>query len=187
VTLDDEGEFLIRQDGDLLAMNRDEAEALFMVLGGLLSRRIATTARKVSTLEKRTKAPVYTTPAGEFVWPWLNKADDRPIKGKPQTPAYKLNLRYPANAPAWLALKEKIDELVEASFDKAVAENPKKKKLIVRAYPYSMDTDDDGEETGYVTFKLKQNASFKDKRTGEVRAANVALFDASFAPSTVPR
>jgi hypothetical protein len=25
------------QDGDLLAMNRDEAEALFMVLGGLLS------------------------------------------------------------------------------------------------------------------------------------------------------
>lgn len=132
--------------------------------------------------EKKTKAPVYTTPAGEFVWPWLNKADDRPIKGKPQTPAYKLNLRYPANAPAWLKLKEKIDELVEASFDKAVAENPKKKKLIVRAYPYSMDTDDDGEETGYVTFKLKQNASFKDKRTGDVRAANVALFDAQLRP-----
>lgn len=112
------------------------------------------------------------------MWPWLNKADDRPIKGKPQTPAYKLNLRYPANAPAWLVLKEKIDELVEASYEKAVAENPKKKKLIVRAHPYSMDTDDDGEETGYVTFKLKQNAEFKDKTTGAVRKANVALFDA---------
>jgi hypothetical protein len=112
------------------------------------------------------------------VWPWLNKADDRPIKGKPQTPAYKLGLRYPANAPAWLAMQEKLDKLVEASYEKAVAENPKKKKLIVRAYPYSMDTDDDGEETGYVTFKLKQNAEFKDKNTGAVRKANVALFDA---------
>jgi hypothetical protein len=121
------------------------------------------------------------------VWPWLNKADDRPIKGKPQTPAYKLNLRYPANAPAWLALKEKIDELVEASFEKAVAENPKKKKLIVRAYPYSMDTDDDGEETGYVTFKLKQNAEFKDKTTGESARRTSPSLMPSFAPSTVPR
>lgn len=132
--------------------------------------------------EKKQKAPQYTTPAGEFVWPWLNKYDDRPIKGKPQTPAYKLNKRYDANNPAWLRKKEKIDELVEESYEKAVAENAKKKKLIVRAYPYSMETDDDGEETGNVILKLKQNAFFKDRKTGEMKPAFVALFDAAGKP-----
>jgi hypothetical protein len=131
---------------------------------------------------KREKAPQYITPAGEFVWPWLNRPDDRPIKGKPQKPAYKLNIRYPANAPAWLKLKAKLDELVEESYDKAVAENPKKRKLIVRAFPYSMETDDDGEETGNVTLKLKQNASFKDKNTGAEREVSVSLYDAQLSP-----
>lgn len=133
-------------------------------------------------MPKKEKAPQYVTPAGEFYYPWVNRPDDRPIKGKPQKPAYKLNLMYPANAPAWLKLKDKLDELVEASYDKAVAENPKKKKLIVRQYPYEMETDDEGEETGRVKLKLKQNASFKDKKTGEERQVFVALYDASLNP-----
>lgn len=128
------------------------------------------------------KAPQYTTPAGEFVWPWLNKYDDRPIKGKPQKAAYKLSIRYDAQNPAWLKMQEKIDALVEASYDKAVEENPKKKKLIVRQFPYSMETDDEGEETGNVVLKLKQNAFFVDKKTGTERQASVALFDAAGRP-----
>lgn len=133
-------------------------------------------------MPEKKKAPQYTTPAGEFVWPWLNKYDDRPIKGKPQRAAYKLNIRYDANNPAWLKMKDKLDELVEESYDRAVEENPKKKKVIVRQFPYSMETDDDGEETGKVVLKLKQNAFFKDKKTGEDRAAFVALFDAAGKP-----
>jgi hypothetical protein len=128
------------------------------------------------------KAPQYRTPVGEFYYPWINRPDDRPIKGKPQRPAYKLTIRYQANAPAWLALKDKLDELVEAAYDKAVAENPKKKKLIVRQFPYSMETDDDGEETGSVLLKLKQNASFKDKKTGEERQVFVNLYDTRLNP-----
>jgi hypothetical protein len=81
------------------------------------------------------KAPQYNTPAGEFIWPWLNRPDDRPIKGKPQKPAYKLEIRYPANAPAWLKHKEKLDELVDESYEKAVAENPKKKKSSSASTP----------------------------------------------------
>jgi hypothetical protein len=132
--------------------------------------------------EKKTRAPQYTTPPGEFIWPWLNKADDRPIKGKPQKPAYKLNIQYAANNPAWLMSKETLDELVEASYDKAIEENPKKKKVIVRQYPYAMETDDDGEETGKVILKLKQNAAFTDRKTGEEKKVFVALFDASGKP-----
>lgn len=133
-------------------------------------------------MAEKKKAPQYTTPAGEFVWPRLNKYDDRPIKGKPQRAAWKLNIRYDANNPAWLRMKEKLDELVEASYDNAVEENPKKKKAIVRAYPYAMETDDEGEETGKVILKLKQNAFFKDKKTHEDRPAYVSLFDATGKP-----
>jgi hypothetical protein len=146
---------------------------------------------------------MYITPAGEFVWPWLNKADDRPINGKPQKPAWKLEIKYPANAPAWLNLKGKLDALVEESYTKAIEENPKKisedaydemspaeqKKVkaaktgvITRNYPYKMETDEDGEETGSVTLKLKQNASFKDKKTGEEKNVYVDLFDATLTP-----
>lgn len=133
-------------------------------------------------MSDKKKAPQYTTPMGEFVWPWLNKPDTRDIKGKPQRPAYKLNIRYAANNPAWLSFKTKLDELVDESYEKAVAENPKKKKVIVRQYPYVMELDDDGEETGNVILKLKQNASLKDKKTGEEREVTVALFYASGKP-----
>jgi hypothetical protein len=133
-------------------------------------------------LTDRKKPVQYTTPAGEMVWPWLNKYDDRPIKGKPQKAAYKLNLRYAANNPAWVMMQAKLDGLVEASYDKAVEENPKKKKLIVRQFPYSMETDDEGEETGNVILKLKQNAFFTDRKTGTERQAFVALFDAAGRP-----
>jgi hypothetical protein len=154
-------------------------------------------------LALKQKAPQYTTPAGEFVWPWLNKYDDRPIKGKPQKAAYKLSLRYAANNPAWLKMQAKLDELVEAAYVKAVEDNPKKygedafnemspvdqKKvkankigIIERQYPYAPELGEDNEETGHVVLKLKQNAFFKDKKTGEEREAFVALFDASGRP-----
>lgn len=132
--------------------------------------------------DKKQKKPTYNTPAGEAVWPWINKPDDRPIKGKPQKPAYKLNVRYLATNPAWLKLKETLDTLVEESFDKAVDENPKKKKAIVRQYPYAMETDDDGEETGNVILKLKQNAFFTDKKTGETKQVFIDKFTAAGTP-----
>lgn len=133
--------------------------------------------------EKKAKKPLYQTPAGEAVWPWINKYDDRPIKGKPQKPAYKLNIRYDAKDPSWLELKAKLDVLVDAAYDEAVKENPKKKKQIVKQYPYAMETDDDGEETGKVIFKLKQSAFIKSKKEGEPdQLVTIAKFDAKGKP-----
>lgn len=129
--------------------------------------------------DKKPKKPLYQTPAGVAIWPWLNKYDDRPIKGKPQKPAYKLNIQYDATNPAWLALKEKLDALVEASYDEAIEKNPKKKKVILRQYPYAMDLDDEGEETGKVTLKLKQAAFIPSKKEGEEpQLVTIAKFDA---------
>ncbi len=125
----------------------------------------------------------YVTPTGEAVWPWINRYDDRPIKGKPQKPAYKLNLRYDAKSPEWLAFKRVLDRLVEESYEEAVEANPKKKKVIVRQYPYVMEVDDDGEETGKVILKLKQTAFIPAaKNSTRMRLVRIDKFLADGTP-----
>lgn len=133
-------------------------------------------------MAKKEKKPEYKTPIGEFLYPWLNQYDDREFDGKPQKPAWKLTIKYDAKGKAWLGLKDKLDALVETSYAEAVANNPKKKKEIGRAYPYEMETDDEGEETGNVKLKLKQNAFFTDKKTDEEVATKVWLYDATMRP-----
>jgi hypothetical protein len=128
--------------------------------------------------DKKPKKVLINTPPGIAHFPWLNKADDRPIKGKPQKPAFKTGIVYDATNPAWLALKARLDAAVEESYDTAVTENPKKKKLIVRQFPYKDETDEAGNETGRVIVNFKQNAEIKSKLTGEVTKVVIPQFDA---------
>lgn len=132
--------------------------------------------------DKKQRKPQYTTPAGEAVWPWINKYDDRDINGTPQKPAYKLGIKYSAINPAWMELKAKLDVLVEQAFQEMLVKFPQKKKVMKRAYPYSMLTDSDGEETGDVLLKLKQNAFITDKKTGEETLIFIPKFDAAGKP-----
>lgn len=142
--------------------------------------------------DKKEKKIQYLTPAGEAIWPWINKYDERDINGKPQKPAYKLSNRYAKTNPAWIALNEKLDALVEESYVKAVEEHgkkpgkrdPKTKEcLIQRAYPYYDELDEDGEETGFVILKLKQNA-FMPIKKGEkkLKLIHINKFDARMTP-----
>lgn len=122
----------------------------------------------------------FTTPKGIAAWPWLRKADDRPIKGKPRKPAFKCNLRL--NGADAEALKAFLDPQVEASYAQAIKDNPKKKKQIVKAYPYTAETDETGDvETGFTIFKFKQNATIKMKN-GETVKVTIPLFDAKGKP-----
>jgi len=139
--------------------------------------------------EKKEKRPQYVTPKGEALFPWLRKADDRPINGKPQTPAYKLELKlssegFEAKTKAFpKGLKALIDDAVEASHKAAIEDikagkKDTKKKLaaLTKAYPYSEGEDEEGNSDGTVRIKFKRNASFKNK-AGEVIKTRVALFD----------
>lgn len=128
----------------------------------------------------RKKTVLYTTPAGKWMWPHLRRPDDKPIKGKAQRPAYKLSVRYNEDDTNWLTLKAKLDAEVEASFAQAKADNPKKKLIIQRAYPYSVVMDAEGNPTGEVEVKFKQNATFEVK--GVTKHAKVSLFDAAGKP-----
>lgn len=123
----------------------------------------------------------YTAPKGYALWPYLTKPDDRPIKDKPQKPAFKVNLAYDKNDADWLKLKATLDGLVDEAFTKAVEENPKKKKLITRQFPYSDELDEEGEETGRIIVKFKQSAQIK-KKNGQVINVTIPLFDAKGTP-----
>ena len=121
---------------------------------------------KENLLPKREQKPEYKTPVGELQFPWLNKPQTE-INGAPCKPAWTAPMVFTANDEQWIDTKTVINALVEDSYAAAVAAKPAKKKLIERAYPYQMMTDEDGEETGKVKLKLKQNYSYINKKTGE--------------------
>ena len=131
--------------------------------------------------EKKQKRETFVTPKGEAQWPHLRKPDDRPIKGKPQEPAFKVNMRFAKDDPAWLKLKKLLDDKVEEAYQTAIEENPKKKKIITRAYPYSEVLDEEGEETGVIEVKFKQRAVIKRKGKDDINV-RIALFDAKGKP-----
>lgn len=134
--------------------------------------------------EKRKRKPRYVSPAGFSIWPYLNKPDDQPINGNPQRPAYKNRLRLDEDddTPVLIngkksdeSLKELIDRLVDEAWDEH--EIPAKyKKKASKIYPYEEEVDDEGEPTGNLIFKFKQNAEIEVN--GEKRKVTIDLFDA---------
>jgi hypothetical protein len=121
------------------------------------------------------------------MYPYLNKADDQPINGNPQTPAFKCQVRYPEDEigevtilgaePTGETLKELIDRLVDESWDALYEDIPAKyKKKAQKVYPYEEDVDDAGDPTGTITFRFKQNETIKVN--GEVRKVKIGIFDA---------
>lgn len=138
---------------------------------------------------KKQKAPVYTTPKGVAMYPWLNTPDTKTFNGQETKPAYKVSLRLGGEDAE--KLKAHIDALVEESYEEAVAKLEKrieegsgkkkaeaKKKLeeLERAYPYEPDYDDEGDETGDLVFKFKQNAQIPRKGKDPIDV-KIRMFD----------
>lgn len=134
----------------------------------------------MSNTNKRPKDPTVITPAGEAVYPKLNKPDTG-HDGKAK-PAYKIGIRLERSNPAVIALVKAIDEAAEVAIENAkqeLAQKPKKEdrakaEKIERFVPYQIEyvkdaagneTDD---ETGFIIFRTKMNASYEDKTTKRV-------------------
>lgn len=121
--------------------------------------------------QKRTFENI-TTPAGIAQWPWLNKPNTR---FNPEG-EYSCNLILEAEDAK--SLCEKLDAIVEKTYQEAVAEaKPQDKKRFTKADPYSPEFDDDGNETGRIIIKTKNNAQFKAK-DGSVFVFQPKIFDA---------
>lgn len=121
-----------------------------------------------------------TSPKGTAVYPHLNKPD---VKYKPEG-EYHIRLAVPVSDPKAVALMKLIDDGIAVSVATARKENPAKAKKINACSDksYSMEKDDDDNETGNVLFSFKMKASGKSRKTGEEFTQRPALFDATGNP-----
>lgn len=120
----------------------------------------------------RKKAPKFTTPVGTFIYPRVNGKPD--IKFVPEG-EWRVKLALPqAQADTLIA---KLQPLLDVAVAEAKTENPKVAKAIKVGEFFTLETDDQGEETGNVLFNFKQKASHTSKKTGETFNFNIAVFN----------
>lgn len=145
--------------------------------------------------DKPAKKPTIVTPKGIAKFPYLNKAD---FKFKPEYGEYKTALILSAKDAAPLidmadkALAEALagDKFIAAIKERAVENKKLKAKgkdelgKVPQNLPYTVLTDDAGEETGEVEFKFSTAAGGKNKKTDEVWTRKLKLFDAKKKPVT---
>lgn len=122
---------------------------------------------------KEKKAPLMklNTPLGVAKFPWLNTPDTR----FDDAGVYKVDLVLPEDDPKVQALIGKIKKVYEEF--RATLPAPKNKKEP-ESYGYSPDYDAEGNETGYLVFKLKAKASYQNDKQEVVELPAPAKFDA---------
>ncbi len=114
------------------------------------------------------------SPFGEAKFPWVNRPD---VKFKPEG-EFKVDLRLKLSDPGVPQYKDKLDALAQAAFDEQTAElTPRDRKNAKLQLPYDVEEDEDGNPTGYITVKFRQNAKIKLKKTGEVKDILVGIKD----------
>jgi hypothetical protein len=126
----------------------------------------------------------FTSPIGVFVYPWINKPDTKFASGG--SGLYKVDLDLQGEAAA--SLRAKIDAAVDQAWEleiEQVPEGPARKKFETvwrKDYPYEIVEDDQGHPTGHIKFHFKQNATIKDKKSGEEKAVTIGIYDAENNP-----
>jgi len=124
--------------------------------------------------EKR-KNPTGVTPKGTFKFPKFQEPDTAFNQN-----AYKCTLVLPHEEAK--ALLQQIDKEVEQSVEDRKEEvKPADKKKVEPEYPYEDECDEEGNETGNVEIKFKQNAVIETKK-GKTIDMKPALFDAKRNP-----
>jgi len=107
------------------------------------------------------------TPKGEAIYPWISKPDTQ----FDEDGVFKTALRVDAEEAQ--ALIEKIEAEVDPFYNETVEElkgkkQNKKARELEKYVPYEHEEDDDGNQTGYVIIKAKQNAWIYPKNSDPV-------------------
>jgi hypothetical protein len=123
----------------------------------------------------KTNRKNYTTPAGEIKFANIQK------------PSTKFNadgvfdLQLVMTKEAAAPFIKQIEEWTAEAKAALIKEDPKVKTF--KPYlPYQDDADAEGNETGLIVFRFKQLATFKDKKTEEIRNVTIHCFDAKGKP-----
>jgi hypothetical protein len=119
-----------------------------------------------------TKTVYKTSPFGEAIHPWINKADTK------FNEAGLFKVDHLVTGAEAQAQKAEIDKAAEAAFEEMTAEmtaGERKKFTIYR--PYEVQEDDDGNPTGAIVFNYKQNATIRLK-DGTTKNIKISIQDA---------
>lgn len=115
------------------------------------------------------KLPLLKTPAGVAVYPHLTKPDTRFVpEGQ-----FQVKLRIPSEEAQDLIAE--LDKAFAAAQETAKEKNPGK-KIKEATKPYTIEEDDEGNETGNIVVSFKCKAQITDKQ-GNTRANSPKLFD----------
>lgn len=120
-----------------------------------------------------------TTPKAPAIWPKLNEPDTK----YDADGVYEVKLAFAGDDAGFLAMKAKIEGVIDAEFDKKVKELTEDGKAAVakklsKVYPFNPEEDEDGEETGRVILKFKMKASGVSKKTGKPWKRSPDIFNA---------
>lgn len=134
------------------------------------------------------KATYELSPFGQLDHPWINKADTKFVKeGEPGV----FHLGLILEGPDALAFKQLVTEAADKAREEYFeSEQGQKVPQRLRAswepfYPYEVDEDEQGNATGYIKFKFKQNSVIKLK-DGTLKTLTIGIKDSKGKPVTRP-
>lgn len=119
------------------------------------------------------KVNAYETPKGIAIHPWINKPD---TKYAPDG-VFKMQLKLKLADANVQNLKVLVDEAAQVAFDvetKDLTAGEKKKWTLY--VPYTLEEDDEGNETGYIIFTFKRNRIIK-LQGGDTKELQVYIYD----------
>jgi len=120
---------------------------------------------------------ILMTPKGSAEWVKLFTPDFKFEK----LGLYSLNLKVAEDEAE--ALTTELSRQVDACYNAKLKENPKLKNKMVKRLPYEQLLNDDGEDTGFIEFKIKMKARVEMK-DGTSFTQKPAVFDAKGKPIT---
>ena len=122
-------------------------------------------------LQKKPQLPKLNTPIGQARFINIMEPDTR----FDDNGVYSVQLLVPEDDPKVKAIIKRLKDIYE-EFRKTL--DAKQAKKQSESYGFSPDVDDNGDETGYIVFKFKTSAKYKDKK-GELKDKEPpAVFDA---------
>lgn len=126
------------------------------------------------------KLPQHTTAVGELAFGYITEpSTEYDEKGQ-----YFLKLKFPAESKEAKRLVKIIDDAAQEAYAMAMEriESAAERKKLKRADPsYSMEEDEDGNETGNILFNFKRKATRTDKK-GNEKPVKLVLFDSVGRP-----